>query len=191
MPRLQTARLVLQPVEPLDAPALHRHWTAPEVRRYLWDDETIALETVREIVAESRRQFLQNAHGLWALCTVAHDLVGVAGFWPFHDPPRLELIISLGRPWWGQGFAEESGRALIAYAFETLGWDTVRASTDAPNRASVHLIQRLGMRAVADATVPPGTLCYALSRATYQPGGGDEMPHNNKGTAPDGRPGTT
>ncbi|MYG14759.1 MAG: GNAT family N-acetyltransferase, partial [Gammaproteobacteria bacterium] len=53
MPVLQTKRLTLRPLAEADLSALHRFWTQPDVRRYLWDNEIISIERVAEIVASS------------------------------------------------------------------------------------------------------------------------------------------
>lgn len=142
---LAPRRLVLRPVRTDDATALHAHWTHPDVRRYLWDDAVIERAQVDDIIAESNRLFKEHRYGLWSVCPSEEDpLMGCAGFWTFHEPPRVELILSLSPEHWGQGYAEEAGRALIDYGFGTLGWKTVYASTDVPNVASRRLLDRLG-----------------------------------------------
>ena len=53
-PHLQTKRLSLRPLT-LDAlDHLHQLWTAPDVRRYLWDDQAISKEHTTE---ELHKQF--------------------------------------------------------------------------------------------------------------------------------------
>jgi RimJ/RimL family protein N-acetyltransferase len=64
------------------------------------------------------------------------------------QPPQLELLVSLSPAYWGRGFAREAATALIDFAFESLGWEAVQASADAPNEASLGLMRRLGMRDV-------------------------------------------
>jgi len=144
---LVSSRLVLRPVNAQDVPALHRHWTDRSVRRYLWDDEVISFEQVEEIVRRSEQSFTERDYGLWAIRQADSDeLLGCGGYWEFHDPPRLELVVSVAPAFWGQGFAAETGRLLLRYAFDELGFSEVRASTDAPNEASLRLIERLGFR---------------------------------------------
>ncbi|NNF58281.1 MAG: GNAT family N-acetyltransferase [Rhodothermaceae bacterium] len=146
---IPTARLHLRPVEPRDAEALHRHWMQPEVRRYLWDGEIIPLLHVENLVEQSTGQFVREGHGLWAMRLREDEvtgLIGCGGFWRFHEPPTLELVLSLDPAWWRQGLAQEAGCALIAYGFDHLSFDAVWGSTDAPNAASIRLMERLGMR---------------------------------------------
>lgn len=149
-PVLRTERLRLEPLGPSHLPALRAHWTDPQVRRYLWDGRVVEGEEIREAIQTSARLFEAEGAGLWALFSVAEPdaaaLVGCAGFWYFHQPPERELLIGLSPAWWSRGLAREAAGALLDYVFEELGWPSAQASADAPNRASVQLLQRLGMR---------------------------------------------
>ena len=62
----ETDRCELRPVTPDDTTELHRLWTSPGVRRFLWDDEIIPLERAAEAVSTSLELFEQHRFGLWA-----------------------------------------------------------------------------------------------------------------------------
>ena len=47
---------------------------------------------------------------------------------------------------WGQGYASEAARALLAFGFEVMGLHRIYARCDARNAASARVMQRLGMR---------------------------------------------
>ena len=78
---------------------------------------------------------------------------GFAGIWPFRDPPELELLFGIAEPLWGQGYAVEAARAVLAYCAAVLEMPTVLASTDAGNLASVRVLRKLGFTEVRRATV--------------------------------------
>jgi [ribosomal protein S5]-alanine N-acetyltransferase len=143
---LRTERLRLTPIEPADRGALHRLWTDPEVRRFLWDDRVIDLATVDEVIAQSVRSFAALGHGVFALREPGGvELLGVTGIYPFQPHGEPELIYSLAPACWGRGLANEASLAVIADAFERLAFTRVLARTDVPNRASVAVMERLGM----------------------------------------------
>lgn len=145
-PALRSDRLALEPVSARDLDALHALWTEPGVRRFLWDGRTISRDEVAEVLETSRALFRTHGAGLWAVrAGSGGELIGCAGFWPFHDPPELELLLSLTEARWGRGLGREAARALIDFAFGELGWDRVQASADEPNQASLALIRSLGM----------------------------------------------
>lgn len=169
---LTSVRLRLRPVAVRDAARLHEHWTAPGVRRFLWDDQVISRQQADALVAQSERLFAERGYGLWAIgLWDGEEVVGCGGYWTFHEPPQVELVLSLDPAWWGQGLATEACRVLLRYAFEGLGWDAVRASTDAPNAASLRLIRRLGFREVAPlGGSKPDTVFFDLSAAAARRG---------------------
>jgi [ribosomal protein S5]-alanine N-acetyltransferase len=164
-----TDRLSLRPVEPADVCALHAHWLHPEVRRYLWDGVTIPREQVEEIVRRSKALFHAEGFGLWSLrIRTTFEFAGCGGYWYFRDPPERELILSLSPEWWGKGLATEAGHALLAHAFESLHFDEVQGSTDAPNSASVRLMEHLGLRFRRRGALHGlDTVVYALSQTEW------------------------
>jgi [ribosomal protein S5]-alanine N-acetyltransferase len=164
--RILTPRLDLHPMERTDADALHRLWTRPEVRRWLWDDRVIPPEQTLEVVETSAHLFDREGFGLWAVTPRGGgELLGFGGFWHFREPPELELLFGIAAPHWGRGYATEVAGALTRHAFDHLGFPEVRASTDAPNTASVRVLAKLGFRQQKRATVGGlDTLFFVLPR---------------------------
>ena len=50
---MRSRRLVLRPLDNDHRDALHALWTAPGVRRYLWDDEILPLSRTAEILEQN------------------------------------------------------------------------------------------------------------------------------------------
>ena len=151
---LETTRLRLVPLRAEDTPAIHDLWTSPGVRRYLWDDEVIPVERTAEIVARSADLFLSDGYGLWGAWFRGRDhLAGFGGLWHFRDPPELELLYGVSEPHWGQGLATEIASTVVADVFARLSFDSIVASTDAGNSASVRVAEKLGFSHVRQAVV--------------------------------------
>lgn len=162
---IDTVRLRLRGLTPPDLDALHRLLIQPGVRRYLLDDEVIPRERAQSFIDTSVASFAANGYGLWRATATDNDtLMGFCGFWPFHVPPRLELLYGLGDDYCGKGFATEMAIAMIRYGFDTLAFDRIEASTDAPHAASVAVMERAGMtfwkRELAEGR---DTIYYAVS----------------------------
>lgn len=144
---LSTPRLQLRPCAAADVETLHAFWTDPDVRKYLWDDEVISLEQVAEVVASSTQDFATHGFGHW--CATWKDssaLVGWCGLRYFGNPPEVEVLYGVMPQAWGQGLAVEATRAVLAYGFATLGLERIYAGTDPPNKASVRVMEKVGMR---------------------------------------------
>jgi len=127
----RSARLSYEPIGKSDVPALYRHWNAPDVRLYLWDDLPVPLETVAEVAAQSRKDHAEKGFALWGLRRAgSRDLVGVCGLRNVPGTDRVEILYSLDRTQWGQGLATEAGRAVLTYGASTAG-STSRTSARA------------------------------------------------------------
>lgn len=144
--QIQTHRLRLRPLAREDVDPLHRLLTEPGVRKHLLDGGIIPREQAASFVETSIASFEAHGYGLWGVMPKDADaLVGFCGFWLFHAPPRLELLYGLGEAHWHKGLATEAASAMIQYGFDTLSFARIEASTDAPNCASVSMMERAGM----------------------------------------------
>ena len=166
---LRTDRLRMRPYRAGDAAALHALWTHPIVRRYLFDDEVIGLETVKREIEANAECF--ERHGLGQFCVLERGgrktPIGFCGYRFFRDPPELELLFGLHPDRHGRGLATEAARCMLRFGFER-GLDRVVASTDAANVASQRVLERIGMRRCRRATVDGlDTIFYEKERVSH------------------------
>jgi ribosomal-protein-alanine N-acetyltransferase len=149
LPLIRTNRVVLRPWLRDDVDALHALWTAPEVRRYLWDDIVISREIAEEIVESHLKTLDELKIGYWALhipCRVSTSEASIAGFCGFRPiGTEIELMYGLRREHWGKGLATEACTAALEYLWQSTAYERVHARTDPPNRRSVELMRRLNM----------------------------------------------
>jgi RimJ/RimL family protein N-acetyltransferase len=75
---------------------------------------------------------------------------------------RLEIGWALLRPFWGQGYATEIGRAGLAFAFDELAADEVVSCTEARNARSRAVMERLGFHYRHDLILEDGGEPFAL-----------------------------
>jgi RimJ/RimL family protein N-acetyltransferase len=64
------------------------------------------------------------------------------------DPRHREGFIGyiLNKSFWGQGYATELSQALLAFGFEKLGLHRIYATCDIDNKASAHVMEKIGMQ---------------------------------------------
>lgn len=166
---LRSERLALRPCGFEDVPALHALWTDPEVRRWLWDDVAIPEASAREVVRESLASFAERGFGQWAIADRdGGPLFGAVGLRRFEGGREIELLYALHPSRQGAGLATEAARAVLEHGFRTLSLPRIAARVDTPNRASVRLLERLGLRFEGERLVEGRpTLHYALARDEY------------------------
>ncbi|MBV9773193.1 MAG: GNAT family N-acetyltransferase, partial [Gemmatimonadetes bacterium] len=130
MPVTETARLLLRPFTPADAPALHRIYSDPEVMRFMGPPPASVEQEEANLRAHVRNYYERLGFGLWA---VVHkptgELIGRCGLLRSEIADRTETEISylLERGSWGQGFAVEAAGAVLEYGFRVLGLERVVA----------------------------------------------------------------
>jgi [ribosomal protein S5]-alanine N-acetyltransferase len=143
---LETARLRLRPCVESDVGALHRLWTDPQVRRYLWDDMVIGREQAAEVVRASAQSFAAHGFGQWVIYPrEGGELIGFCGLRHFGEPPEVEVLYGLRPAFWGRGLATEAARAMLGDGFSRAGLRRIYAGTDPPNAASVRVMEKAGM----------------------------------------------
>lgn len=92
--------------------------------------------------------FSRDGFGLWAV-EVEGDFAGYTGLnrTMFDTPmgPHVEIGWRLARRFWGQGYATEAARQVLADAFERLGLTDVFSFTTTTNTRSEGVMRRIGM----------------------------------------------
>jgi aminoglycoside 6'-N-acetyltransferase len=91
--------------------------------------------------------------GGWVQMTVVERaggaLVGDVGIAPVDDEPGvLKVGYTIDPAAQGRGYATEAVRALVSYAFDTLGAEVVRMHASADNAASIRVAEKAGLRFV-------------------------------------------
>jgi len=148
LPRLESERTVLRPLEERDLDALFAIFSDPEVTRYwsepAWRDPGRAAEYLAEI----RAHFAERSLFQWGVARRADDrVVGTATLFqidPVHR--RGEIGFALARSAWGEGLMSATLRALFDFAFGELGLHRLEADVDPRNEPSLRLLERLGFR---------------------------------------------
>jgi len=156
-PEITTARLGLRPATRDDVDALHRLWTHPEVRRYLWDDAVISRERAAAVVDDGIASFARHGFGLWTIHAAAGGPpIGFCGLRVVAGTDDVELVYGVAPERWGCGLASEAVRGVLDFAVTVAGLERVIGVTDAPNVASMRVMEKAGMvrESPADAALP-------------------------------------
>jgi RimJ/RimL family protein N-acetyltransferase len=141
----RTERLLLRPGWAQDAPALFDAIGDEAVVRnlasapwpYTLADAHAFLATERDAGAPSAMIFLRTSG--------APQLVGTIGIGRRPDGEK-ELGYFIGRRFWGQGYATEAGRAVLAFARDSLRLRKLSAGYFLDNPASGRVLEKLGFR---------------------------------------------
>lgn len=157
---LRTERLSLRPCQVDDLDAVHQLWTESDVRRFLFDDRQISVEEAKLFVETSLVSFANYGYGIWLF--FEHQSDQVAGFSGLlHSLENSPSLIFGTRPQlWGRGYAKEATLSVLHYTFDVLGLEKVEADVDEPNKASIRVLEALGMSRTPRAIVNERPLLY-------------------------------
>ncbi|SNB50996.1 Protein N-acetyltransferase, RimJ/RimL family [Arboricoccus pini] len=145
---IETARLRLRPFSAADSASLAALMADPLVMADLGgplDRQASDARLERYIKAAS-----EAGTARLAMETLSGSFVGYAGLMPQQAPHPLAGEHDIG--WrlvpaaWGQGFATEAARAVVADGFGRLGLQRILAYTAFDNHRSQHVARKLGMR---------------------------------------------
>ncbi len=145
--KLQSKRIKLIPFTQDDVKIFRKINSDPFVRKFMWDDQIMSLETSKDIMSENQRLFTEKHYGIWKIfCKQSDNVIGYCGLWFFFDEPQPQLLYAILEPYTGQGLATAAAHLVIDYAFTKLDFNYLLAATDEPNKASQKVATRLGMR---------------------------------------------
>ena len=160
MVALETDRLVLRAPVPEDAETLAPMYADPEVMRYVGDGRTLTrAETERSVRRMIERW---DADGFGLFTTVRKEdgaVIGRVGLLVWNSdtwepttraegaevPTEVEVGYTLGRDFWGRGYATEAAGAVRDYALGGLGAERLIALIIHGNTASENVARKLGL----------------------------------------------
>jgi RimJ/RimL family protein N-acetyltransferase len=146
--RLETPRLALRRSHAADAETIAAYRSDPEVHRYQGWERTDA-DGVRQEIEAMVARAPGDPDGWVQFSVEARDsgrLVGDVGMSPAEgEPGVMKIGYTMDPAFQGRGYATEAVRALVAYAFGTLGADVVRAYASAENLPSIRVAEKAGL----------------------------------------------
>ena len=144
---LETNRLVIAEWLPEDWADFRPIASDPDVMRYIGRGEPWSDDHIRRFVNTQIQRSAACGFCLWKLSEKAsRSLIGFCGLQHLSRTGEIEIGWWLAKSSWGKGLAAEAGRAVLHHAFEGVCLRRVVAIAQPPNRASLRVMQKLGMK---------------------------------------------
>ncbi|HEU4726240.1 MAG TPA: GNAT family protein [Kofleriaceae bacterium] len=147
-PRLVTERLVLRELRPGDAEAVATGAGDRRVARFLIQVPSPYPVSLARRWVLHRIEWWELRRGVTFAVTQqggSDRLIGTVSLRCYLRDQRAELGYWLAAPAWGHGYATEAARAAVAFGFRDLGLARIYAQVLADNRASLAVVDKLGM----------------------------------------------
>ena len=147
-PILETARLILRQYTEDDALAFFELNSDPEVMRYVPDESMKTVDEAREIlITHPLTDYRNHGFGRWAcILKSTGEHIGFCGPKYLPEISDVDLGFRFTPSNWGKGYATEAARACVNYGFSRLRFDHIVGLSEADNRASIRVLEKVGMQ---------------------------------------------
>jgi RimJ/RimL family protein N-acetyltransferase len=148
---IETERLQLRRWRDEDAAAVTGIYLKPEVMKFIpggvWSPE----RTLR-VIARMRELDIEHGYGFYPVVVKSlGTIVGHCGLGRLEQTPEIEVAYVLDSSHWGQGYASEAARAVVAHAFTQLNLSRIVAVAFPENARSIAVMRSIGMTALGTA----------------------------------------
>jgi RimJ/RimL family protein N-acetyltransferase len=156
MPRVETERLILREWRPEDV-AVAITWSQnEEIARHTVGQPQSPIDAWRGLIAIVGHWFLRG-YGYWAVERKEdRALIGRVGLWHPEGWPGMEVGYTLGRDYWGKGYATEAACAAMDYGFRNFDIPKLLSVIHVGNEHSQAVARRLGERPGPRSTIKFG-----------------------------------
>jgi RimJ/RimL family protein N-acetyltransferase len=141
---LETQRLIIRSWKDSDLQPYAQLVADPDVMKFIGDGTTQTSEQARHFIQTMMAREQDRGWILWA---VEHkftaELMGFCGFGVLDE--QLDFGWRYAKKFWGQGFGTEAAHAVLRYGIETYGLQQIRSVAYTENRASIRIMEKVGM----------------------------------------------
>lgn len=162
---IETERLILRELRMTDLDGMFELDSDPEVHKYLGNKPVKTKAESQKILEGVLHQYEERGIGRFAAIEKSSgDFIGwsgirlnteynMNGFAKYYD-----VGYRLIPRYWGKGYATESGKAAVNYAFDALKLSRVYATTEINNQASHNALLKIGLTYLNDFYFKPEQL---------------------------------
>lgn len=152
---LKTNRIGFSKWRETDLPLAQSLWGDPAVTRFICASGSFSQQDIENRLKTELENDAQFGVQYWPIFALdSGELIGCCGLRP-HGEKQYEIGFHLRPPFWGQGFAVEAAKAVIAYAFDILKAESLFAGHNPHNVNSAKVLKELGFSYVDDEFYAP------------------------------------
>jgi ribosomal-protein-alanine N-acetyltransferase len=143
---LETDRIVARRLVLDDAPFILRLVNEPSWIEFIGDKGVRTLDDARDYIAKGPgAMYVKHGFGLYVVERKSDGLaIGMCGLIKRDALKDVDIGFAFLPEHWGQGYASESARAMLAHAKDDFGLTRLVAITTQHNGSSIKLLERIG-----------------------------------------------
>lgn len=146
---METTRTIFSIPSQNDYQEILKLKTSVQVRKYLGGPASEAdfKSSFKKIISVNKPEIYWVARD-----KNANNLVGLISITEHPNNEHLEVSYEINPNFWGKGYATEVVQRVIKYAFDELKLDKIIAETQKKNKASIKVLEKLGMTFESEVT---------------------------------------
>ena len=143
---IETQRLRLRKITFEDKDVMFRLYSDPEILRYTGEPLTKSVEEMERAITARIKSYEDEGFGRWAtILKENNQFIGWAGLKYLPEFDEIDVGYRFFQEYWGKGIATEASRAVLDYGFNQLGIEKIIAIAMKENKASIRVMQKIGM----------------------------------------------
>ncbi|MCZ4409147.1 GNAT family N-acetyltransferase [Cryomorphaceae bacterium 1068] len=156
-PILETKRLVLREVTPADVDDMLRLHSNSLVQQYTGESTVRSKEDMLRAISERVNLYEKVGYGRWpTFLKDGMQFIGWAGLAYLPEFDEIDLGYRFLPEYWGMGYATEASEAILKYGFGKLDLERIIAIAMKENKASIRVMEKVGMAFDKFARYDPG-----------------------------------
>lgn len=162
---VETPRLILRELAVEDADFLVRLLNDPDWLANIGDRGVRSVEDAIEYLYKWPFPMYEKQLGIWLIVRLEDQVkIGVCGLIKRDGLEDVDIGFALLPEYRGSGYAFEASEGAIRFGRETLGLNRIAGIVSPGNRASIRLLEKLGMRYVGPVVLPNNSEEVSLYR---------------------------
>lgn len=155
---IETERLFLRKITLDDKENMFRLHSDPDVQKYTGEPVVESIEEIEKAIRIRVKDYEKYGYGRWATFLKNEmQFVGWAGLAYLPEFDKIDLGYRFLPEFWGSGLATEASRAILTYGFEKLELKRIIAIAMKENKASIKVMEKVGMVFDKFAPYEPGS----------------------------------
>jgi RimJ/RimL family protein N-acetyltransferase len=143
----ETDRLFIRPFNDDDVEDVYILRSNQEIMRFIREPQKFS-ESERWLKLISSR-WKTERYGFCAVVEKAkNEFIGWCGLWYLSETDEIEVGYAISKKHWGKGYATEAAQEFLRYGFNELKLEKIVSVARAENKASVRVMEKLGMKFV-------------------------------------------
>lgn len=169
---IESERLSFREIGLKDLEVMFQMHSDLEVQRYTGEPPVKSRDEMEVAIRTRLKDYRRHGYGRWAVLLKGRNtFIGWAGLAFLPEFDEIDLGYRFLPEYWGRGYATEAARAILRYGFDSLLLDRIVAIALKEHKASIRVMEKIGMKFEKYAPYEPGSIdaaWYSMTKSSFE-----------------------